>query len=167
MNLETWFLVLLGAVLLMTELVRIARRGSSSGTAPAKRRRRKRAPSGTAPASKGRSPQARANYALAPRQPDVMAGALFDLLAEILNHEQMVAFSDIVLSGEMTRRYIERLGTREATAATAEKLAFYNEAMDVNGYGGAERGRVAEVIHRRADKQHKLLEIHRNMDKIL
>ena len=75
----------------------------------------------------------------------------------------------VVADSRMPRdgRYIERLGTREATAATAGKLAFFNEAMDVNGYGGEQRGRVAEVIRRRADKQYKLLEIHRNMDKIL
>jgi hypothetical protein len=163
MTLETWFMILLGAVLLMAELVRITRRSRTSDAPRAPRRKRK----GAAKTGKVRSPKAQANYALAPRQPDVMAGALFDLLAEILNHGQMVAFSDIVLSGEMTHRYIVRLGTREATAAAAEKLAFYNGAMDVNGYGGAERGRVAEVIRRRADKQYKLLEIHRNMDKIL
>ncbi len=162
MSVEYWFLTLLAAVLVMAELVRIARRGGLPGARPAKRRKPGSATGdGERPGSR---PQV--NYALAPREPDVMAGALFDLLAEILNHEQMVAFSDLVTSGELTRRYIAKLACLEATAAAAEKLAFYNEAMDVNGYGGAERARVAEVIRRRADKQYKLLEIHRNMDKI-
>ncbi len=163
MSVEYWFLALLAAVLVMAELVRIARRGSLPGAPLAKRRRPKSAADG----GKRPSPRPQANYALAPREPDVMAGALFDLLAEILNHEQMVAFADLVTSGELTRRYIVKLAGLAATAASAEKLAFYNEAMDVNGYGGAERARVAEVIRRRADKQYKLLEIHRNMDKIL
>lgn len=162
MTVEAWFLVLLAAVLLMAELVRITRRRSLPGAPPANRRGSK----STAADGERHRPRAQANYALAPRKPDVMAGTLFDLLSEILNHDQMVAFADIVISGEITRRYIERLARGEATAATAEKLAFYNAAMDVNGYGGAERARVAEVISRRADKQSKLLEIHRNMDKI-
>jgi hypothetical protein len=163
MTIETWFMILLATVLLMSELVRLSRNSRSSGAPRAPRRMRKRA----AKTPKREQNQTQVSYALAPKEPDVMAGTLFGLLAEILNHGQMVAFSDIVLSSEMTRRYIERLGTREATAATAGKLAFFNEAMDVNGYGGEQRGRVAEVIRRRADKQYKLLEIHRNMDKIL
>lgn len=164
MPIEVWFLVLLGAVLLMAELVRISRRkGGMPGARQPKRRRRQRA----AATGKRQKPRRQTNYFLAPREPDVMAGTLFDLLAEILNQGQMLAFSDIIVSGEMTRRYIERLATHEATTPTAEKLAFYNEAMEVNRYSDAERAFVAEVIRRRADKQYKLLEIHRNMDKIL
>lgn len=162
MSVEYWFLILLAAVLLMAELVRMTRSGNLPGATPVKRRR----PEGAAVAGEHNRPRAQANYALAPRKPDVMAGTLFDLLAGILNYDQMVAFADIVISGETTSRYIERLARGEATAATAEKLAFYNTAMDVNGYGGAQRARVAEVISRRADKQSKLLEIHRNMDRI-
>ena len=163
MSVEYWFLALLAAVLMMAELMRMTRRGNLPGATPSKRRRPGRATG----SGKHPSPRPQANYALAPREPDVMAGTLFDLLAEILNHDQMVAFSDIVISGEMTCRYIEKLAGLEVTAAVAEKLAFYNEAMDANRFGGAQRIRVAEVIRRRADKQYKLLEIHRNMDKIL
>ncbi|MBW7995637.1 MAG: hypothetical protein FVQ81_03480 [Candidatus Glassbacteria bacterium] len=156
MAVEIWFLILLGAVLLTAEMVRIAGR-RNAGSRPAR----------AAGKSAGRAGVRKmANYKLAPREPDVMAGALFGLLAEILNHGQMTAFADLVTSSEMTARYIDRLAAREATAGVAEKLAFLNEAMDLNGYGGAERARVASVLKSRADNQYKLLEIHRNMDKI-
>ena len=161
MAVEIWLLILLGAVLLMAEIVRIASR-RNAGSRPAR----------AAGKSAGRAgvrkmANSRANYKLAPREPDVMGGALFGLLAEILNHGQMTAFADLVTSSEMTARYIDRLAAREATAGVAEKLAFLNEAMDLNGYGGAERARVASVLNSRADKQYKLLAIQRNMDKIL
>jgi len=156
MSVEIWLIALLVAVLLMAELVRISRKaeprsgGRKSGQRAAKRK-----------ATPG------ANYRLAPREPDVMAGALFDLLAEVLSYEQMIKFAEIVTSSEMTERYIGLLASRESSRQTAKKLAFYNEAMDLNGYTGAERARVSAVISRRADKQYKLLAIHKNLDKIL
>jgi hypothetical protein len=160
MAVEIWLIALLVAVLLMGELVRISRNSARNGS-----------PGGRSRKSGGRAVRKRsipgANYKLAPREPDVMAGALFDLLAEVLSHQQMTKFAGIVTSSEMTERYISLLAAREATRQVAKKLAFYNEAMDLNGYTDAERARVSSVLTRRADKQYKLLAIHKNFDKIL
>ena len=160
MSVEIWLIALLVAVLLMAELVRISRNSAQEGGPRTGSRK-----SGRRAARRSATPGA--NYRLAPREPDVMAGALFDLLAEILSYEQMIKFAGIVTSSEMTERYIGLLASREATRQVAKKLAFYNEAMDLNGYTGAERERVSAVMKRRADKQYKLLAIHKNLDKIL
>ena len=160
MTLFIWLIALLVAVLLMGELVRISR-GHSHETG----RPRKKGRGAGARTRKVSSPGA--NYKLAPREPDVMAGALFDLLAEVLNYQQMTSFAELVTSSAMTERYIDLLAAREATRQVAKKLAFYNEAMDLNGYTDAERARVSDVMKRRADKQYKLLAIHKNLDKIL
>ena len=161
MSVEIWFIVLLVAVLLMAELVRITRDNPNAMGKRSRRERKAVARSAKRAATSG------ANYKLAPREPDVMAGALFDLLAEILSYEQMISFAGIIVTSEMTERYIGILAAREATRHFAKKLAFYNEAMDLNGYTDEERARVSAVIKRRADKQYKLLAIHKNLDKIL
>lgn len=162
MHLEIWFLILLGAVIVMAEIVRMARRSSSG---PAGRRGSARTPGGRK--VRRHASRAGANYRLAPRDPEVMAGAMFDLMAEILNYDQMSSFAEFVASPELTDRYVARLAGRQSTRAVADKLAFFNEAMEANGFTAEDRVRLSRALQRRAEKQYKLLEIHKNLDKIL
>jgi len=153
---EYWVLILIGIVLVMAELLRWLNRSSSRGKTSYQA------------AGSGRitPPPSGANYSLAPRQPEVMAGALFELLSQILNYEQLSAFSDLVTSAEMTDRYIQRLASRKSTAKIAGQLAFLCDSMKANAFTDQDRGEVSTALQRKADKEHKLLQIHKNLDKI-
>lgn len=153
---EYWLLALIVVVLLMAEVLRLLNRSRKGGkkysSAPA--------------ANKKFTASRRVNYALAPRDPEVMAGALFEQLSQILNAQQLSAFASLVTSPEMTDRYIERLASRQSTAAIARQLAFLCDSMEANGYTASDRATVANALQRKADKEYKLLQIHKNLDKI-
>ena len=153
---EYWVLIFIGIVLVMAELLRWLNRS-----------RRRRKTSHPAAGSGHIMPTpAGINYSLAPRHPEVMAGALFDLLSQILNYEQLSAFANLVASPEMTDRYIERLAPRKSTAKIARQLAFLCDSMKTNGFTEHDRGVVSTAFQRKADKEYKLLQIHKNIDKI-
>jgi len=154
---EYWILILIGVVLVMAELLRWLNKSS---------RRRKTVPPA---AGSGRimPPSPDINYSLAPRHPEVMAGALFELLSQILNYDQLSAFAALVASPEMTDRYIERLASRKSTSKIAKQLAFLCDSMKANAFSEQERGEVSTALQRKADKEYKLLQIHKNLDKII
>lgn len=153
---EYWVLILIGIVLVMAELLRWLNRS----------RRRKKTSLPAAGSGRIMPPPAGINYSLAPRHPEVMTGALFDLLSQILNHEQLSAFANLVASPEMTDRYIERLAQRKPTAKIAKQLAFLCDSMKANGFTEQDRILVSTALQRKADKEYKLLQIHKNLDKI-
>ena len=153
---EYWVFILIGIVLVMAELLRWLNKSSL------RRKTSYRA------SNSGRltPPPSGKNYSLAPRQPEVMAAALFELVSQILNYEQLSAFAALVASAEMTDRYIERLSSRKSTAKIARPLAFLCDSMKANAFTDHERGEVSTALQRKADKEHKLLQIHKNLDRI-
>ncbi|MFH1071289.1 MAG: hypothetical protein V1794_16850 [Candidatus Glassbacteria bacterium] len=158
MRLEYWLLILIAVVLAMAEVLRLMHVGGGSGRSGAKAFR----PSGAAPA--GGSPL---NYSLAPRDLEVMAAALFELLSQKLNYEQLKAFAGFVVSPEMTDRYVARLAANQTTEGLARGLGFLCDSMKVNGFTDSQRAQVSAALDRKADKEYKLLAIHKNLDKIL
>ena len=154
---EYWVLILIGIVVVMAELLRWLNKSS----------RRRKTSYQAADSGRIRPPATGANYSLAPRQPEVMAGALFELLSLILNYDQLSAFAALVTSAEMTDRYIERLSSRKSTAIIAKQLAFLCDSMKANSFSERDRGEVSTTLQRKADKEYKLLQIHKNLDKIL
>ena len=159
MSLDYWALVLIIVVVVMAETLRLVYAG------------RRRAEKGSLKSGPGSSATpisgARANFSLAPRDPEVMTGALFELLSQKLNYEQLKAFAGLVASAEMTDRYLARLATGQSTGAFARSLAFLCESMKVNGFTDQQRALVSAALERKADKEYKLLTIHKNLDKIL
>jgi len=153
---EIWLIVLAVIVLVMAEVLYwlkgIRRNAPASPSTPSPGRLRIGTP--------------RMNYDLAPKDPDVMAGFLFDLLSQKLNYKQMLAFAELVASPELTSRYIQRLASRSSTAALARQLAFLCESMEVNGFTPAQRAQVSESLLHKANKEYKLLKIHKNLDKL-
>lgn len=159
MSLEYWALILIIVVVVMAETLRLVYAGG---------RRSGRGGPGTSPNSAAAyTGGPRANFSLAPRDPEVMAAALFELLSQKLNYEQMKAFAGLVASAEMTDRYLARLASGQSTGALARSLAFLCEAMKFNGFTDAQRAVVSAALERKADKEYKLLTIHKNLDKIL
>ncbi|MBN2289695.1 MAG: hypothetical protein JXQ83_10220 [Candidatus Glassbacteria bacterium] len=106
------------------------------------------------------------NYGLAPKNPDVMAGAMFELLSLKLNFKEITAFADLVISEEMTARYLDRLAARSSLAKFARNLAYLCNSMKFNGFTPEDRARVAEALRVKARKEYKLLEIQKNLDNI-
>ncbi|MEA1997525.1 MAG: hypothetical protein U9N45_07785, partial [Gemmatimonadota bacterium] len=68
--------------------------------------------------------EVKANFRLAPRDPEVMAAVLYDLLSQRLSYQQMLAVCEFVASPEMTGRFIERLASRKDTSSLANQMAF-------------------------------------------
>ena len=153
---ELWLLILIVIVLVMAEALHLL----NMHRKPSKRYSRKIS-------RRSRKGNAGTNYHLAPRNPEVMAGALLALLSLKLNYEQMTAFADLVASPELTARYIERLAARRSTAGFARQLAFLCDSMEVNGFTPEDREIVSAALKRKADNEYKLLQIHKNLDKIL
>jgi hypothetical protein len=150
---ETWLIILVIAVLVMAEFLRIIGKGGKTPRKGFARYLR-------------REPSRNVNYRLAPRNPEVMAGALFDLLTRKLNYEQMLAFGELVTSSEVTRQYVNRLAERKATESLALELAFLAESMEANGFTPEQRVQVSEALLRKTRNEYKLLKIQKNMDKL-
>ncbi len=159
---EAWVVFLLLAVLVMAESLRLAGRNRNeeriTRAEGAVRRFDRRNPNYTR--------WGRFNYGLAPRNPDVMAGALFSTLSSRLGYEQMLAFAELVVSPELTDRYLERLADAPGNGTTSRQLAFLCGAMEANGYTPEQRARVSEALEARARKEYKLLKIHKSLHKI-
>ncbi|MEA2063459.1 MAG: hypothetical protein U9P14_07175 [Gemmatimonadota bacterium] len=153
---EPWVLILLMLIALMAFAVPLLHAISRSGTRVA----------GTRACGNSSSPASPVNYRLAPRHPDVMAAALFELLSTRLGFDEITAFSDLVISAELTGRYLNRVSARPKLAQFAENLAFLCRSMEVNGFSDSDRARVSEALHSKASMEYKLLQIHKNMDKI-
>lgn len=154
---EELALVLLALILVMAVVLAVMR---GRAAAPRAGGRKPRGASGAR-----RAPARTMSYHLAPKNPDVMAGMLFELLAARLNFNEMTAFADLIGSPAMTERYLERLASG-SNPEFADQVAFLCRAMQVHGYSDDERMRVSEAIAARARKERKLLEIQKNLDKI-
>ena len=92
---------------------------------------------------------------------------MLELLSLKLNYEQMSAFAELVASPELTARYLERLAARRNTAGFARQLAFLCDSMEVNAFTPEDRALVSSTLKRKADNEYKLLQIHKNLDKIM
>ena len=153
---ETWLTVLIIAIILMAValawLQRMGRGVKDSKTGAPGRHKA------------GRSGAGPVNYLLAPRHPDAMAGALFELLSRKLSFKEITAFVELVISPEMTTRYLERLSAKTSLAKFAEGLAFLCNSMEVNGFTPEQRARVAEALRHKTRKEYKLLEVQKNLD---
>jgi len=165
---EIWLTVLIIAVVLMAATLALLPRlehrekrpgpGSGSKAGPGAGRSRYR------PALGGAASAGAANYALAPKHPDVMAGALFELLSRKLSFKEITAFVDLVISPELTARYIDRLSAKSSLAGFAEGLAYLCNSMEANGFTEQQRARVAQALLHKARKEYKLLEIQKNLE---
>jgi hypothetical protein len=165
--LETWLTVLIIAVILMAAamawLSHSGRAAGGSKPGSAGRYKPGAGSSGRLSATGGK-PAEPANYGLAPRHPDVMAGALFELLSLKLSFKEITAFADLVISPEMTARYLERLAAKASLVKFADNLGYLCRSMEVNGFTPEDRTRVADALRHKARKEYKLLEIQKNLD---
>ncbi|HUU27426.1 MAG TPA: hypothetical protein VM123_06410 [archaeon] len=160
---EIWLIALIVVILVMAEVLRtLSKRGRAAGWTGKR-------PSRGAFFHPGRgayTSDIRVNYALAPRAPEIMAAALFDLLSRKLNYEQMLVVSELIASPSLTGQYIERLASRSSTVDLAEQLAFLSNSMEANGFTPEERLKVSEALVKKTNREYKLLKIHKNMDKL-
>jgi hypothetical protein len=164
--LGNWLTVLIIAVVLMAFALALlphiehALKRSKSGRSGKQK-------SGSGATGRGVKSAGPVNYALAPKMPDVMAGALFELLSMKLSFKEINAFADLIVSPEMIERYIDHLSARSSLTQFAKKVAFLSKSMEVNRFTDGDRARVANALRHKASKEYKLLEIQRNLDDIL
>lgn len=159
---EEWlFIILLAVVMVMAVVLSLI---NSRGRAAAARAAGgpETGPRSANGAPRGPLPPALANYHLAPKNPEVMAAAIFELLSRKLSFQEMLAFADLVHSQELTRRYIETLGS----GALASGLAFLCESMVANGFSEQDRLSVSAALRQKTSHEYKLLKIHKNLDKL-
>lgn len=125
-----------------------------------------RTPRGASGARRAAARSRSVNYSLAPRNPEVMAGMLFELLSTHLGFEEMLSFAELVSSPEMTARYLERLASKPSLAELAGQLEFLCRGMEAHDFRQAERLQVSQSLVAKANNEAKLLRIHKNLDKI-
>ena len=163
--LDNWLIALIIAVVLMAftlallpHIEHIMKRSKSGRSGKQK--------NGSGSSGRGVKSAGPLNYALAPKNPDVMAGALFELLSMKLSFKEINAFADLVVSPEMMDRYINHLYARSSLAQFAEKVAFLSKSMEINRFTDSDRARVANALRHKASKEYRLLEIQKNLDNI-
>ena len=176
-TMEIFLIVMVAVVALMSLLLNLAARNKTSGYNSGSMRR-SRSSGYKVPVSKPQVPEeenvsrprnrfpAGTNYALAPKNPDIMSAALFELLSTKLGFNELIAFSDIILHPPMLVKYLNALKEKQGMKEFAEGLEFLCRSMTVNGFGDDARIRVAEGLRRKANNEFKMLKIQKNMDKI-
>ena len=174
---EIFLIIMVAVVALMSLLLNLAARSKTTGFSRGGSRRSRTVrhphsasqPQGTpgenSPVSRNKFP-AGANYALAPKNPDIMAAALFELLSTRLGFNELVAFADIMLHPPMLIKYLNALKEKPGMQEFADRLEFLCRAMSAHGFSEAQRAGVAEALRRKANNEFKMLKIQKNMDKI-
>lgn len=174
---EKFLIVMVAVVALMSLLLNLAARNKTTGFSRGSSRRSRTArppysaskPPGTpeenTQSARNKFPSG-ANYALAPKNPDIMAAALFELLSTRLGFNELVAFADIMLHPPMLEKYLNALKVKPEMQEFADGLGFLCRAMNAHGFSEAQKAGVAEALRRKANNEFKMLKIQKNMDRI-